>query len=229
MIAMSGNCNKQQALLITFSGIDGAGKSTQIASLRDFLEEAGLSVLLLAFWDDVAKLKHARRSVGAWVFKGDIGVGTPEKPISRRDKNVRSPIMSLFRLAIYFADAVSLSRIISRALKSSADVIIFDRYIYDELANLNMGHAVTRLYLRGIIKSVPKPEISFFLDADPIQAWTRKPEYPLEFLHSNRNAYLKLSSMLGYITVVPPLPIDEAKAEILGRVNPFLPVYEKTA
>ncbi|HEY0794365.1 MAG TPA: thymidylate kinase [Acidisarcina sp.] len=218
-----------QALLVTFSGIDGAGKSTQISHLRAKLEAEGLTVRLLTFWDDVAWLKLMRRNLGSKIFKGDLGVGTPEKPICRRDKNVRSPLMTVFRLGIYFADAISLNKIARRALRSRSDVVIFDRYIYDELANLNLGNSFTRLYLRAIVKVVPKPEISFFLDADPQQAWGRKPEYPLDFLHANRNAYLKLSTLLGDITVVPPLPLDEAREEIIGGVNRFLPSYKKTA
>ena len=40
-------------LLISFSGVDGSGKSTQIDSLRSALHAAGLKTTLLAFWDNV--------------------------------------------------------------------------------------------------------------------------------------------------------------------------------
>ena len=43
-------------MLVSFSGMDGAGKSTQIASLRAHMEEAGLRVRIITFWDDVARL-----------------------------------------------------------------------------------------------------------------------------------------------------------------------------
>ena len=216
-------------MLITFSGIDGAGKSTQIAHLQSRLEDAGLKVELLTFWDDAATLKRLREGVGRTLFKGDQGVGTPERPISRRDKNVSSPGLTLLRLVIYLADAVSLRKIASAAVKSRADVVIFDRYIYDELANLDLGKATGRAYLRGIMKLVPKPWISFFLDADPEQAWSRKREYPLEFVELNRRSYLQLSSLLGHITVVPPLPLDEAKAQVASYVTRLLPNYQETA
>ena len=203
---------------MSFSGIDGAGKSTQIANLSASLQEAGCKVQLITFWDDVATLKGIREDVGHKVFKGDKGVGTPEAPIQRRDKNVRSPLMTLVRMAIYVADAVSL-RVKSRAaMRSKADVVIFDRYIYDELANLNLRSAATRAYVRGVMKLVPRPDVGFVLDADPEQAFARKPEYPLEFLHSNRNAYLRLNDVLGGITVIPPLPIEDAKAEVVRYV-----------
>ena len=187
----------RQIMLVSFSGIDGAGKSTQIANLRTHLDKAGLRVELITFWDDVASLKRIREGAGHKLFKGDKGVGTPEAPIHRRDKNVRSRLMTLIRLGIYLLDAVSLRVMVAKALRSDADVVIFDRYIYDELANLNLENPAAQLYLRGVMKVVPKPQISFVLDADPAQACARKPEYPLEFVHVSRNSYLTLSRLLG--------------------------------
>jgi thymidylate kinase len=207
-----------RAMLVSFSGIDGAGKSTQIESLRENLHDAGLRVRLITFWDDVARLKGIREGVGHKVFKGDKGVGTPEAPIERRDKNVHSPLMTVFRMGLYLIDAISLRIIAMNAIKSDADVVIFDRYIYDEAANLDLKSITARTYLRGIMKLVPKPEVGFVLDADPDQARARKPEYPLEFLRSNRNSYLQLSDFLGGITVIPPMPLEEVKAEVARQV-----------
>jgi thymidylate kinase len=208
----------RQTMLVSFSGIDGAGKSTQIANLRARLEEAGLRVAMITFWDDVARLKRIREDAAHKLFKGDKGVGTPAAPIHRRDKNVSSPLMTLIRLGIYFVDAVSLRAMVAKALRSDADFVIFDRYIYDELANLNLGSLAARLYLRGIMKLAPRPQISFLLDADPAQACVRKPEYPLEFVHFSRNSYLTLSRLLGGITTIPPMPLERVKAEVVTRV-----------
>jgi len=215
---MSDKVKNSQAMLVSFSGIDGAGKSTQIENLRTCLREADFGTELITFWDDVARLKWIREGIGYKLFKGDKGVGTPETPIHRRDKNVRSPLMTVFRLVLYFVDAISLSKIARNALRSQTDVVIFDRYIYDELANLNSGNTAARLYVRGIMKLVPRPEISFVLDAEPAQARARKPEYPLEFLRSNRDSYLRLNKLLGGITVIPPMPLDDAKAEVVRHV-----------
>jgi hypothetical protein len=72
------------------------------------------------------------------------------------------------------------------------------------------------------MKLVPKPDISYILDADPAKARARKPEYPLEFLHSNRLSYLTLSDLLGGMTVIPPMPIDEVQNEILRHAMKVL-------
>ncbi len=205
-------------IFISFSGIDGAGKSTQIASLQSDLEGAGFSVTLITFWDDVARLKRIREGAGHKLFHGDAGVGSPETPIERKDKNVRSPLMTLVRLGLYLVDAFSLRRVTNKLLHSSADVVIFDRFLWDELANLNLRTSRMRFYARVIAKLVPQPGISFILDADPEQARTRKPEYPLEWLRVNREAYLALSRLLGSFTIIPPLPILSAKTKIAACV-----------
>lgn len=211
---MTNTSKPRRAMLISFSGIDGAGKSTQIETLCTNLRRVGLKVQLLTFWDDAARFKFIREGATHTLFQGDRGVGTISTPIRRRDKDVRSPVMTLFRFAFYFIDAISLRRTASKAVRSDADVVIFDRYIYDELANLNLSRPSIRFYVRSVMKLVPKPQISFLLDADPVKACARKPEYPIEFLHSNRNAYLKLSQFVGGITVIPPNTISAVKAEV---------------
>ena len=124
--------------LVSFSGIDGAGKSTQIEALRARLSEIGARVLLITFWEDVARLTRIREVTGHTLFKGDKGVGTPTRPVHRRDKNVRSWYMTAVRFALYFVDAISLRIAVAKTLSADADVVIFDRYLYDELANLSL-------------------------------------------------------------------------------------------
>lgn len=212
---MRASLENRRAKLVSFSGMDGAGKSTQIENLRARLKEAGVRVRLITFWDDVARLTRVREVSGHKLFKGDKGVGSPSAPINRRDKNVRSGPMTVVRLGLYFIDAVSLRLVVEKALRSDAEFVICDRYAYDELANLNLKNPAARAYVRLIMKFVPKPDVSYFLDADPVQARARKPEYPLEFLYICRESYLALSAMLGGITVIPPMPVQDVAEQVM--------------
>ena len=106
---------------VSFSGIDGAGKSTQIRQFCAAIEQAGLRYSVVSFWDDVARFKTLREGASHVIFKGDKGIGTPEAPISRRDKNVRSWMMTLLRLCIYLADAVSTRTLMKRAQRPGAE------------------------------------------------------------------------------------------------------------
>jgi hypothetical protein len=73
----------------------------------------------------------------------------------------------------------------------------------------------------------PRPHISYILDADPMKARTRKPEYPIDFLHTNRRSYLALSDLIGGMTVIPPMPIDAVKDAILEHARKELPLEPK--
>jgi len=207
----------RRTVFVSFSGIDGAGKSTQIENMVSRLRKDGLVVHVVRFWDDVARLKNLRETSGHRLFKGDTGVGSPSRPINRRDKNVRSAWMTCLRLFLYLVDAVSLRFIARRILRSGFDLVIFDRYTYDELANLNLRNPIVRGYARILMALVPRPHISYVLDADPAQARARKPEYPLDFLHSNREAYLRLARLVGGITVIDPKPVDEVEADVMSH------------
>jgi thymidylate kinase len=196
----------RHSIIVSFSGIDGAGKSTQITRLCHRLAEAGVRVNVLTFWDDVAVLGRVRGFFSHAVFKSEKGVGSPEAPVRRRDKNVQAWYMTPVRFLFYFLDALALRRSAASSRTAQADVVIFDRYLYDELANLRLQHPAGRIYARWLMALVPRPDVAYLLDADPEQARMRKPEYPLEFLRSNRAAYLTLSELADMTVVAPHSP-----------------------
>ena len=178
----------RRPLLVSFSGIDGAGKSTQIDNLRSQLAAAGYRTCLRAFWDNVVVLSRYREGFVHKVYKSERGIGAPGKPVARRDKNVRKWYLTLMRHALYLLDAMRLLWVVMRARRSRAEVIIMDRYIYDEWANLPLGNPLSRFYIRLVHGLVPHPDIAYLLDADPEAAHRRKPEYPVDFMRECRQS-----------------------------------------
>jgi thymidylate kinase len=215
--------SSRRSLLISFSGLDGSGKSTQIANLREFLHGRGLTTNLLAFWDDVVVLSRYREGFVHKVYGSEKGIGAPDRPVNRRDKNVRKWYLSIARHGLYLLDALHLVKVIAKARRSGADVVIMDRYIYDELANLPLSNWFTRLFIRMVAAFVPKPDVAYILDADPDAARARKPEYPVDFMRLCRSAYMQLAQMLGYMTLIPPLPLADAKLEVERAAAGALP------
>src|SRR5262249_12196966 len=155
------NPSNHRSILVSFSGVDGSGKSTQIANLIDFAQQRGLTTKLLAFWDDVVVLSRYREGFVHKVYGSERGIGAPDKPVNRRDKNVRKWYLSLARHGLYLLDALHLVQVVASARRSGADVIIMDRYIYDELANLPLRNALTRALVRAIAAFVPRPDVAY--------------------------------------------------------------------
>jgi thymidylate kinase len=209
-------------LLVSFSGIDGAGKTTQIDALLAWMRDARLRARLLRFWDDIAVAGRLRETLSHTLFKSEKGVGSPDKPVQRRDKNVRAWYMTAARLFLYFLDAVRLAFVVATVSRMDADVVVFDRYIYDELANLDLGNPFARVYTRWLLKLVPRPDVAFLLDAGPAQARARKPEYPLNFLQINRAGYMALGKLAGGMTVIQPLAINDVTRIVLEEVSTAL-------
>jgi thymidylate kinase len=205
--------------IVSFSGIDGAGKSTQISVLIDHLQTSGLNVKVCTFWDDVVAFSRFREFISVKAFKGEKGVGSPARPVNRRDKNISSWYVSFARLFLYALDALSLQLVVAKLSRSDADFIIFDRYIYDELANLPLKRAPLKLFVHGLLHFTPRPDVAYLLDADPEAARLRKPEYPLEFLRKNRNAYLALSEIVD-MQVIGSSSEAETSSQVIKAIRP---------
>jgi thymidylate kinase len=204
---------RARPILVSFSGVDGSGKSTQIENLRSVLTDAGYRVRLLAFWDNVVVGTRWREGFVHKAYGSEKGVGSPEKPVNRRDKNIRKWYLTLARYFLYLLDALHLRFVVGRAV-CDCDVLIMDRYIYDELANLPLGNKLTQAYIRAVAALVPRPTIAYLLDADPEAARGRKPEYPVAFMRRCRRAYKDLAIQLRSLMLIPALSLEEAKRRV---------------
>jgi len=201
-------------LIVSFSGIDGAGKSTQIQKLREYLGAHGVAVKELAFWDNVVMFPRMRAGFSRRVLQSDGSIGTPEKPADRRDKNTQNAPLLLGRSVLHMFDVMNLRRIVNKAKAENSGVVIFDRYIYDQLAALPMQSWWARAFARVLLRVAPKPDLSYVLDADPEVARARKPEYPLEFMRKYRSSYLELRKMAN-LQLIQPGDVEQVHGAIV--------------
>ena len=111
--------------IVTFSGIDGAGKSTQVNLLSDLLKKRGKSVYV------------SEEMFGYILFKPIIALlrkatGSPSKgPVSRNTKTLPKYWFIPAFLDIWFSYLFVI-----RKKKSEYDYIIADRFYTDIWANL---------------------------------------------------------------------------------------------
>ena len=208
--------------VITFSGIDGAGKTTQIDKLSSYLESSGISVQKLTLWDNVALFRSARSSFSRAVLQSDSAIGMPGSPAERRDKNAQNGFLLVGRSFLYILDLISLRKIVRKAPGVAGGVIIFDRYIYDQLAALPMENWMTRAYVKMLLPFIPKPDIGYILDAEPEIARARKPEYPLDFMRRYRASFLRLGKLAGLKVISAGTP-EEVHLAILRQLTQYAP------
>jgi thymidylate kinase len=203
--------------------MDGSGKSTQIENLCNQLTEAGLPFVRLEFWNNVVAFPQWRAGFSHKFLKSDGGVGAPGKPVNRNDKNNRAWYLILARSALFLFDALNLRRVIAKTRANGAHIIVFDRYIFDQLATLPLERPIARAYARFILKLVPRPDVAYLLDAEPEVARERKPEYPLEFLYKYRRSYLYLRDIAG-LTLIEARSQEEVRMAITQKLQKCVPL-----
>jgi len=142
-------------MLITFEGIDGAGKSTQIKKLVSYLADRGREVLTLR-------------------EPGGTDVAEKIRLILLESRHEISPIGELLLFSASRAELVT--EIIKPALASNK-IVILDRFFDSTTAYQGYGRGIDLDLLSSIIAISTcgiTPDITFYLDIKPEDALNRK-------------------------------------------------------
>lgn len=197
-----------RGLFITFEGIDGCGKSTQIGLLTAYLEDIGRPCLLV-------------REPGGTVIGEKI-----RSILLDKENNEMSPAAEL--LLFEAARAQIVEEKIRPAIEAGTTVIcdrFYDStYAYQGVAR-SLGDDLV-VTLNDIATSGLAPDITFLLDLSVEDAYARRKGrgeaddrmelLGLEFQRSVRNGYLKAAETFDRIRVIDAAGTPE---EIFGDIK----------
>ncbi len=184
--------------LFVVEGIDGSGRSTQIAMLQEWLESIGFAVQTIGL----------RRS--------NLLARNIDKVLA---KNVAGRLTLGLMYATDFYD--QLENIMIPALRAGY-VVLADRYIYTLMARAAV-RGIGRTYLEGIYELALRPELTFWLKIDPKTAFERefKKSQAISYWESGRD--LHLSDDL-YESFVQYQSMMRDEFQRLSETHEFIPV-----
>jgi len=172
-------------MLITFEGIDGCGKSTQIELFRKQLEKEGYEITLLR-------------------EPGGTSIGESIRNILLDKSNA---VMSTeTELLLFEAARAQIVRELIRPMIDSGKIVLCDRFIDSSVAYQGYGRmlgrdVVDRLNEFAIGETIP--DITFFFDIDPSVALQRMEsrarekdrldDEGIKFMHRVREGYMEIA------------------------------------
>ena len=195
--------------IISFEGIEGVGKSTQIKMLDEHLKSKGLSTEIL-------------REPGSTVIGEKI-----------RDilLNSDEDLSSETELLLMFSARAQLIK--EKIINSSNDFILFDRFFDASSAYQGYGRGLSLKLINNLIEftKCPIPDITFLLDISVDEGFKRKTNDTKDRIESSgntffenvRQGYLDLSKNNNRIKVLDAQkPINDLHKEIITITNQYI-------
>ena len=207
-------------MVITFSGLDGAGKTTLIAELTRELESRGRSVTRFTKYEDVglySAIRRLRRKRG-WLPRDGLAprCDTVKSPVIRRVlQTVRRFLHGRLVTGLLLPLDLWLFVLRRQRVASTSDVLILDRYFYDSLIELR---SESTWWGKAFLRVLPAPDISVFVDIEPTVAFARKGEHGVPELARRERAYRLLFSRLPHGVTIRNESLDVAKQQLFAAV-----------
>lgn len=202
--------NKFKGKLITFCGLDGCGKTTQIKRLVKWLKDNGHKVYITKQPTDFVRNSE--------IFRTYMDSPTHD------DYDYRA--LSL----LCASDRVQHSnKIITKKLEEGY-IVISDRYFYSCFANLIARGFKEDNWIYEVARFIPKPDVSFFLNLPVENAIARVRKRPeekdryidIELQKKLHDLYLNIANENEGVVISTTIPEDICFEMILSEVEKII-------
>jgi len=172
---------------ICFTGMDGAGKSTQCRMLEERLRKVGLEVEVIHI---LTKGKTVSSNMQGWPLFRLLHKKLKSLPCYGFKGNIKL----LIGLVSFFIDAWTTN--IHYHLRYSDKIVIYDRFYYDQFVIFATAFPKTPWWIIRFLRFLPKSDMTIMLEVPPKIANMRKSENSVEKLTIFLKLYRFLASML---------------------------------
>ena len=193
--------------VITFSGLDGAGKTTVIDLLKEKFESEGKTVKIFTMYDDLSFYAFLRlfRDGVRKLFGRKIELPKEAETDPNFDPHPNSLIYKIIRSRPSKAMVLAidtLSMYLFLLVKTGrSEIVLLDRTSYDYIVDV-LPKKYKKIHISIALFFSFKPSLSVFVDTPAQVSFDRKGEFTVEYLAWRSVAYTQIFNMINNKIVI---------------------------
>lgn len=193
--------------IISISGLDGSGKSTQIHTLQKKLENRGHKVFYFhAITFSIANILNFGKKRSSNGKTADV-------------VHASSISISLRKIALMI-DLIRFRFLISQLSHQKYDYVLSDRYFFDMIVNI--AYLSHKKYIPFFSRIMIVPDHAFFLSIDPERIMGREdaPIQGISYLKEKNDVYIAYKNIFSFTMINGDRDQSMISTEILSTVLP---------